>query len=88
MDISGEFSSAFFEESSKQWLANKIRLKEGCYEYKKNAFPYEDLPRSQRRKRPYRAPVYKEKEPPQVRRSARLRNARAKMITTNDILRT
>ena len=36
-----DFTHEFFEESSKAWKANKIRLAEATYKYKTKAFPPE-----------------------------------------------
>ena len=33
-----EFTPKFFDEASKAWRANKIRVAEGCFRYKRNAF--------------------------------------------------
>ena len=33
-----EFTPEFFDNSSKAWRANKIRIAEGCFKYRKNAF--------------------------------------------------
>ena len=34
-----EFTPEFFDEASRAWRANKIRIGEGHYKYKRNAFP-------------------------------------------------
>jgi len=33
-----EFTPEFFDDASKAWRANKIRVAEGCFKYRKNAF--------------------------------------------------
>jgi hypothetical protein len=33
-----EFTPEFFDDASKAWRANKIRIAEGCFKYRKNAF--------------------------------------------------
>ena len=33
-----EFTTEFFDDASKAWRANKIRVAEGCFKYRKNAF--------------------------------------------------
>jgi len=33
-----EFTPHFFDEASKAWRENKVRIGEGHYRYKKNAF--------------------------------------------------
>jgi hypothetical protein len=33
-----EFTSAFFDASSKAWKKNKVRYDQACYTYKKGAF--------------------------------------------------
>jgi hypothetical protein len=33
-----EFTPEFFDDASKAWRANKIRVAEGCFRYRKNAF--------------------------------------------------
>jgi hypothetical protein len=36
-----EFTQEFFEASSKAWKANKVRVGQAMYKYKKAAFPVE-----------------------------------------------
>lgn len=36
-----EFTPQFFDDASKAWKANKVRIGEGHYRYKKNAFASE-----------------------------------------------
>jgi hypothetical protein len=79
-----EFSQKFFEESSKAWKGNKVRIGEGMYRYKKNAFPKgEDMPEAPKLTRVQQRTLEKEiakrqgideYAPPRVRRSSRLRN--------------
>jgi hypothetical protein len=33
-----EFTPEFFDDASKAWRTNKIRIAEGCFKYRKNAF--------------------------------------------------
>ncbi len=40
-----EFTSAFFDASSKAWKKNKVKYDQACYTYKKGAFKeIEDIP--------------------------------------------
>lgn len=34
-----EFSQEFFDESSRMWMANKVRIGQAMYKYKTGAFP-------------------------------------------------
>ena len=36
-----EFTPQFFDDASKAWKANKVRIGEGHYRYRKNAFASE-----------------------------------------------
>jgi len=79
-----EFSQKFFEEASKVWKGNKVRIVEGMYLYKKTAYPTEKgvpevpkLTRTQQRdleKELAKRQSLDEYAPPRVRRSLRLRN--------------
>jgi hypothetical protein len=39
-----EFTPEFFDQASKAWRANKVRVAEGCFRYKRNAFSKEAKP--------------------------------------------
>jgi len=39
-----EFTPEFFDEASRAWRANKVRIAEGCFRYKRNAFVKEVKP--------------------------------------------
>lgn len=68
MGMSGidEFTSEFFDASSKAWRANKVPIGEGSFRYKRNAFPPEKPAQTMAKK------VEKEPMKPRLRRSARL----------------
>jgi len=78
-----EFSQAFFEEASKAWKKNKVRIGEGMYRYKKNTFPVDtSVPaepkltikqQKQMEKEITKRQAIDEYAPPRVRRSPRLR---------------
>jgi len=52
-----EFTPQFFDEASKAWKANKVRIGEGHYRYKKNAFPSEK-PSLPKKPEPRRSPRF------------------------------
>ncbi len=82
MDTS-EFTSEFFDASSKAWKANKVRYGQAAYRYKKNAFPKDNteppppIQSSASKKRTEKELAKRqeldEEAPPRVRRSPRLR---------------
>jgi hypothetical protein len=58
-----EFTPQFFDEASKAWKANKVRVGEGHYRYKKNAFVKEkpvllEKPSLQKKLEPRRSPRF------------------------------
>lgn len=79
MSYPQEFTKSFFNESAKRWKQNKNYIGDGTYEYKKDAFLSEsDFPPAPKPKLKIKIPPVEEKEPPIIRRSARLRAAKFK----------
>lgn len=83
-----EFTQEFFEESSRLWKANKVRIGEGMYRYKKNAFPkcneQEQMVKQTKRieKELDRRHTIDEYAPPRVKRSSRLRQKEIQELYT------
>ena len=82
-----EFTSDFFDASSKAWKKNKVRYDQACYTYKKTAFKgQEELPHEpaskaaiQKNQREINKRLqFKEEAPLPVRKSPRLREQHIK----------
>lgn len=75
-----EFTSSFFDASSKAWKKNKVRYDQACYTYKKDAFlgkeeiaaPTQGTPLKNQRELKKRVSL-KEEAPLPPRRSPRLK---------------
>lgn len=79
-----EFTQGFFDDASKAWKKNKVRMEDAMYRYKKNAFPPVDeppLPKlTVKQKKANEKELDKrhstdEYAPPRTRRSPRLRRS-------------